>query len=97
METAYIGMFATFAAAFVLGFVTKSKWVSIGLPLLIPIVPTAWRMFGKGPVHGDAILFASPFLLAIVILYGVIALLGSRAGGWFRRTFLSSPGRKDHE
>jgi hypothetical protein len=97
MDIAYIGMCATFGAAFMLSVATRSKWVSVGLPLLIPVVGTVSSMIGKGPVHWDAILFASPFLLAIVVLYSVISFLGSRAGGWFRRTFLNSSASKDRE
>jgi hypothetical protein len=96
MESAYVLMFSTFGLAVVLGAITSRNWISVGIPLLVPLVFTIARVgIGKpGPGTWEALLFVSPFLVAGAILYSGIALVGAKLGRRIRKGLAGEAGQE---
>ncbi len=83
MESAYVLMLGTFAAAVVLGALFRSRAVATLLALLVPVAGVASKIKGGG-ANAETLLFISPFLVAGLLIYGFIAFVGARLGCWFR-------------
>jgi hypothetical protein len=84
METAYVLILIAFSFSVLLGAITTKNLVSIGLPMLVPIIFTMGNTGAKG-WDFDTLLFVSPFLVAGAIWYSIIGYVGTKLGRKIRK------------
>jgi hypothetical protein len=79
METAYVAMFVMFAVAAVLGALIPRRGVAIVCAMAIFLASVAAFMI-QGHADWQTFVFASPFLVAMAIVYAFICNVGVRLG-----------------
>lgn len=89
LATAALVIVATFGLALVLGALTRNIFFSLVAPLVVPVLVVAAEL--RGPMLGDRLLVALPYLAGGALLSVVVSLAGVYAGRWLRGRLSARP------
>lgn len=88
MDSAYVPMALVAIVSFLLALIGASRWISVGLLSLTPFAWIAFELFQrKAAGIGETLLYMSPYMGGLVLIYALIAVVGTELGRAIARRY----------